>query len=175
MRIIQHSKQLPLHLRLFVLLLLCYKNTSMHSPVQTFFVFFLYAPLGNDFFAVFQYTAYLCYCTSYLCGTELATHLGVFGWMLATCLRSHVWWVDDYVSHSCKNACIPKNAYLKSKNSTQCQRQYFSQQVLHGSSVKRHCLLDAVVGMFILKTLTIQMDKIGSVNCHELSHVGRKP
>ena len=34
MRIIQHSKQLLLHLRLFVLLLLCYKNTSMHSPVQ---------------------------------------------------------------------------------------------------------------------------------------------
>ena len=58
MRIIQHSKQLLLHLRLFVLLLLCYKNTSMHSPVQTFFVFSLYDALGNDFLASFQYPTY---------------------------------------------------------------------------------------------------------------------
>ena len=57
--IIQHSKQLLLHLRLFVLLLLCYKNTSMHSPVQIFFVFFLYyGALGNDFLASFQYPTY---------------------------------------------------------------------------------------------------------------------
>ena len=90
MRIIQHSKQLLLHLRLFVLLLLCYKNTSMHSPVQTFFVFFLYGPLGNDFFAVFQYPAYLHDCTSYLCETKLAERRGLLPGMLGTCLKSHV-------------------------------------------------------------------------------------
>ena len=44
MRIIQHTKQLLLHLRLFVLLLLCYKNTSTHAQVQTFFFFSATAP-----------------------------------------------------------------------------------------------------------------------------------
>ena len=88
--IIQHSKQLLLHLRLFALLLLCYKNTSMHSPVQTFFEFFLYAAVGNgnDFFAVFQYTAYLRDCTGYLCGTELATRPGVLPGILRTCFMT---------------------------------------------------------------------------------------
>ena len=86
MRIIQHSKQLLLHLRLFVLLLLCYKNTTMHSPVQTFFEFFLYGPVGNDFFAIFQYPAYLHDCTSYLCETKLATRRAVLPGMLRTCL-----------------------------------------------------------------------------------------
>ena len=87
MRVIQHSKQLLLHLRLCVLLLLCYKNTSMHSPVQTFFVFFLYGPLRNDFFAVFQYTAYLRDCTSYSCGTKLAERPGELPGMLTTSRR----------------------------------------------------------------------------------------
>ena len=58
MRIIQHSRQLLLHLRLCVLLLLCYKNTSTHAQVQTFFFFLLYAAAGNDFFAIFQCPAY---------------------------------------------------------------------------------------------------------------------
>ena len=58
MRIIQHTKLLFLHLRLFVLLLLCYKNTSTHAQVQTFFFFSLYAAAGNDYLAVFQYPAY---------------------------------------------------------------------------------------------------------------------
>ena len=58
MRIIQHSKQLLLHLRLFVFLLLCYKNASTHAQVQTFFFFFLYAAAGNDYLAAFQYPTY---------------------------------------------------------------------------------------------------------------------
>ena len=84
MRIIQHSKQLLLHLRLCVLLLLCYKNTSMHSPEQTFFFFFLYAAAGNDNLAVFQYPAYLHDCTSYLCETKLAEGREVLPGMLTT-------------------------------------------------------------------------------------------
>ena len=173
MRIIQHSKQLPLHLRLCVLLLLCYKNTSMHSPVQTFFVFFLYATAGNDFFAVFQYTAHWPDCTSYQCGSKLARRPWVFPGMLRTSYMSHVWWVDDYVSHSCKNACIPKCRALKSINSTICQRQYCRQQVPHGSSVKRHCLLDAVVGILVLRFLLIQIDKIGPTVKAANWHYGR--
>ena len=82
--IIQHSKQLLLHLRLCVLLLLCYKNTSTHAQVQTFFFFFLYGPLGNDNLATFQYPAYLHDCTSYLCGTKLATRPGLLSGILRT-------------------------------------------------------------------------------------------
>ena len=138
------------------------------------FIFVFLGLVGNDFLAAFQCTAYLCYCTSYSCGTKLATRRGVLPGMLTTSLRSHVWWVDDYVSHSCKNACIPKSRGLKSKNSTRCQRQYFFQQVLHGSSVKRHCLLDAVVGILVLHFLNIQIDKIGQANCDELSYIFRR-
>ena len=61
---------------------------------------------------------------------------------------------------------------LKSKNSTRCQRQYFSQQVLHKSCVKKHNELDAVVAMLILKILTQRIDKIGQqtvTNCHILA------
>ena len=90
MRIIQHSKQLLLHLRLFVFLLLCYKNASTHAQLQTFFFFFLYAAAGNDFFAIFQYPAYLHDCTSYLCETKLAERRGLLPGMLGTCLKSHV-------------------------------------------------------------------------------------
>ena len=47
---------------------------------------------------------------------------------------------------------------------------YCCQQVSHKSCVERHNLPDAVVDMFILKTLTIQMDKIGSQLPNELPH-----
>ena len=44
---------------------------------------------------------------------------------------------------------------LKSKNSTRYQRQYFRQQILHKSCVKRHNVLDAAVGILTLKVLLI--------------------
>ena len=47
-RIIQHSKVLFLHLRLFVLLLLCYKNTSLR--MRKYKLFF-------SFFPIYLYTA----------------------------------------------------------------------------------------------------------------------
>ena len=62
------------------------------TQVQTFFVFFLYAAAGNDFFAVFQYTAYWPDCTSYQCGSKLARRPWVFPGMLRT----------SYMSTSCK-------------------------------------------------------------------------
>ena len=83
--ILQHSKLLRLRLRLFVLLLLCYKNTSMHAQVPTFFFFFLDAADGNDYIAAFQSLAYYRLYTSYLCGTELSIRPGVFSVMLTTC------------------------------------------------------------------------------------------
>ena len=101
MRVIQHSKPLLLHLRLFVLLLLCYKNTSMHSPVQTFFFFFLYAAAGNDFLAVFQCPAYLHDCTSYLCGTKLAERPGVFPGMLGTSFMIWTCNIENFFFHPC--------------------------------------------------------------------------
>ena len=62
---------------------------------------------------------------------------------------------------------------LKSINSTICQRQYCRQQVPHGSSVKRHCLLDAVVGILVLHFLNIQIDKIGPTVKAANWHYGR--
>ena len=57
--IIQHSKQLLLHLRLCVLLLLCYKNTSMHSPVQSnIFLYFSSTPPSETTFLLFFNTLY---------------------------------------------------------------------------------------------------------------------
>ena len=58
---------------------------------------------------------------------------------------------------------------LKSKNSTRCQRQYFCQRNLHKSCVKRHNVLDVVVGILILNIVTQRIDKIGQqtvTNCH---------
>ena len=48
-----------------------------------------------------------------------------------------------------------KRRGLKSKNSTRCQRQYFCQEILHKSCVKRHNVVDAVVGILTLKVLLI--------------------
>ena len=85
---ITYCKQLLVRLRLFVLVLLHYKKTSIQQLVPTLHFFFFLGLAGNDFLASFQYPVYLRYCTSYLCGTELTTRRGVSSGVLRTCLMS---------------------------------------------------------------------------------------
>ena len=137
---IQHSIQLLLHLRLFVLLRggvgAVYAGSSTN-----FFFFPLYALRRNDFLARFQSSKHNYCCTSYGCTRTVCATPSTTDWVSQTCTRQTL---DE---SGMQDTCITKSRDKAYKESRTFQRKYCYKQVLLRGSVQRHNVSDAVISI----------------------------